>query len=592
MNEKNSKINLSTSSIHFDHLASGIKFNYKSKKKNRQDYLTKDDDEEEEEEEKPKLNRKHQNKSEFRPGTKKAKRKNDYKNLKKKYDIEDEIDEKEEEELKDEDSIKKRKNETPPSRILKNIYTEKNIKKNNKIILDDDEEEEEENPIEINDEIVEEKPKKNKKNNKNKKKNKKDNKKDGKKDDKKDDEKDEKKDNKKGNKRKKKNKNEDNKASKKIILDEDDVDIVEKKYNSDDKGNKIIFNEKEFQQLLSESKNYLPFQQFDINKYLLTSSQINNIEEIPELSQKYQHFLSLKKKQDKIQDDILIKNILKNLKSICNYEYYSRDFRVGPLFGNQDWSTIEYKSYKKTAYFDLFICFISIYANKSERFIESTSIPGQTKLLIPLQALAYIYSSKLIFSKIAELIQSYYDKLLSYKIIPIYNKENEEYRHRINMRKIIWKQFETPYKYYKNNKKLYIKEEGEEQKLDENKIKNYSEEIGKNINLAYNDFENKIFEEHDRINEFDMNDERIKFSDNKMSAASSLYNQINEDVLFKLKMNLYKYKMKQMYVRKACKINDAVYKRYEFINKVKNKIFKQSCFYMNACDAIQDFLSD
>ena len=73
---------------------------------------------------------------------------------------------------------------------------------------------------------------------------------------------------------------------------------------------------------------------------------------------------------------------------------------------------------------------------------------------------------------------------------------------------------------------------------------------------------------------------------------SSLYNQINGDVLFKVKMNLYKFRMKQLKIKKLCKINEAKMKMSEFNNVVKNKIFRNPVYYMNPCDVVQDFLEN
>ena len=143
MSKKNNAI--SKSSSHFDNYASGIKFNYKNRNKQTRNEFFNDNKYscEIEIEEKPELNRRHINGSEFKPSTKQTIDQNEYKRFKKKYDIE-EIDEKEEDEqVKEEkNSTNKKGSETPPSRVRKNIYTEKNTKKNNKIILDEEEEEE------------------------------------------------------------------------------------------------------------------------------------------------------------------------------------------------------------------------------------------------------------------------------------------------------------------------------------------------------------------------------------------------------------------------------------------------------------------
>lgn len=57
-------------------------------------------------------------------------------------------------------------------------------------------------------------------------------------------------------------------------------------------------------------------------------------------------------------------------------------------------------------------------------------------------------------------------------------------------------------------------------------------------------------------------------------------------------MNLYKYKMRKINIKKRILMNDAIYSKNDFNNKVKNKIFKQSVFYMNPIDVTQDFLDN
>ena len=233
-----------------------------------------------------------------------------------------------------------------------------------------------------------------------------------------------------------------------------------------------------------------------------------------------------------------------------------------------------------------------MYTSDYESFVESTSIKDTNKLIIPLHALAYIFSSQLFFCDIAKLIQNYYDKFLSYKIIPIHTKLNEEFIHRINSRHIIWKQFEAPFLFFKNKKKLYLKEENGESKIDEKKVEDFADKISLNINNAYNTFVNDIVKRHNDINKFNINDKKINLINNDTSVPSSLYNQINGDVTFKLKMNLYKYKMKQNKIRKLCKLNDAKIKKSEFEKNIKNTIFKKTAFYISSCDVVQDFLDN
>ena len=103
----------------------------------------------------------------------------------------------------------------------------------------------------------------------------------------------------------------------------------------------------------------------------------------------------------------------------------------------------------------------------------------------------------------------------------------------------------------------------------------------------------KIYlKKHQNINKFNINDENITITNSNISAPSSLYNQINEDQLFKLKMNLYKYRMKKAKIKKLKLLYYTASKKNEFNNIVKNKIFKQSIYFMNACDAAQEFLND
>ena len=101
-----------------------------------------------------------------------------------------------------------------------------------------------------------------------------------------------------------------------------------------------------------------------------------------------------------------------------------------------------------------------------------------------------------------------------------------------------------------------------------------------------------ITKKHGNINIFHINDERITLTDKVNSVPSSLYNQINDDLIFKLKMNLYKYQMKQRKIIKLCKLNCAKIKKSEIYNTIKNNIFKQSIYFVNSSDAVQDFLEN
>ena len=112
--------------------------------------------------------------------------------------------------------------------------------------------------------------------------------------------------------KKNKNKNKKNKnKNKKNIKKEKESSSEEKEEDSENsdnnKNNKVKqkqvyskkWDEEEYQALLSESKNFIPFKDYDMNKFILTISQMNNIKNNTELYDKYNHFLSLKKKQDK-----------------------------------------------------------------------------------------------------------------------------------------------------------------------------------------------------------------------------------------------------------------------------------------------------
>ena len=617
---------LSKSTDRFNTSASGIKYLYKSKrpfnqkKSHKEFYQGAEHSVDIEIEENPEISGKFKNPNKFRPNTKQTVDQNEYKKMKKKYNIE-EIEEKIEEEQKDTKGKNNEKNsnssissirksnersETPPSRVRKNIYTEQ-YKPNRKIITDDEDEEEinnfnvnqkNENKKEEEEEqeekildldnldksIESDKEEKNNKKNKNKKNNKKNKKKNSKEENESDADKSDKDDKDKEKK--------DNNSGSDNDNNNNDRNIKKKKNQNKIKTKQKKFNEEEYQKLLSESKDYNPFKDYDINKFILTLSQMNNIKHNPDLYKKYNNFLSMKKKQDKIQFDTLLKNILLIFNNLTKTKYLQTDFRVNSLFKNFDFSDYDFKSSEKTAYFDLFLAFISIYTSDYQSFIESTSITDTNKLVIPFHALAFIFSSQLFFCDIAKLMQNYYDKFLSYRIIPIYKKENEDFLHKINTRHIIWKQFEASFLYFKNNKKLYLQRENGEKNLDEKKVEEFGNKINNNFQNAYNTFVEKIVEKHGNINVFNLNDKRINLTDKINSVPSSLYNQINGDIKFKLKMNLYKYKMKQLKIKKLCKLNDAMIKKRRFNDTLKNSIFKQPVYYMNSCDVVQDFLDN
>ena len=595
-----SKNDLSKSTDRFSNSASGIKYLYKAKRpvnqktSHQEFYQTNNYSLDIELDEKSEINRKYKNKNNFKPSTKQTVDQNEYKKLKKKYDFE-QIDEKSEEDPpkdnieEDEinnNSINNSKNEkkrsgTPPSKVTKNIYTE-NFRPNKNKIIDDDEEDEEEKKVDdekekeyddfLNLDDSNESEKDENKNKKNEKKN----------------------ENKKNKKNKKEDSDENNedkndyKEPKEIESKRDDLKLKKK----NEKRTKKKFNEEEYKKLISESKDYIPFKDYDINQFILTLSQMNNIKNNPELYKKYNYFLSLKKKQDKIQFETLLENILLNFKNISKSKYLETDITVNALFKSIDFSEFAYTSNEKTAYFDLFISFISMFTSDYKSFVEATSIIDTTRLVIPMHALAYIFSSQLFFCDMAKLMQMYYNQFLSYRIISIGENKNREYLSKIKMRHLIWKQFETPFLYYKNDKKLYLKESNRESKLDEKKIEEFSEQVEQKINQSYNNFVEFITKKHGNINKFHINDERITLTDKVNSVPSSLYNQINDDLIFKLKMNLYKYQMKQRKIIKLCKLNSAKIKKSEIYNTIKNNIFKQSIYFVNSSDAVQDFIEN
>ena len=467
-----SKNDLSKSTDRFSNSASGIKYLYKAKRpvnqktSHQEFYQTNNYSLDIELDEKSEINRKYKNKNNFKPSTKQTVDQNEYKKLKKKYDFE-QIDEKSEEDPpkdnieEDEinnNSINNSKNEkkrsgTPPSKVTKNIYTE-NFRPNKNKIIDDDEEDEEEKKVDdekekeyddfLNLDDSNESEKEENKNKKNEKKN----------------------ENKKNKKNKKEDSDENNEDKndynepKEIESKRDDLKLKKK----NEKRTKKKFNEEEYKKLISESKDYIPFKDYDINQFILTISQMNNIKNNPELYKKYNYFLSLKKKQDKIQFETLLENILLNFKNISKSKYLETDITVNALFKSIDFSEFAYTSNEKTAYFDLFISFISMFTSDYKSFVEATSIIDTTRLVIPMHALAYIFSSQLFFCDMAKLMQMYYNQFLSYRIISIGENKNREYLSKIKMRHLIWKQFETPFLYYKNDKKLYLKESNRESK--------------------------------------------------------------------------------------------------------------------------------
>ena len=400
-NKKKKNSNDFSKSGNFPYSANGIKFGYKMGKIGRRiNYQGNEYSCELGIEDIPELNKKNKNENEFKSSTKQAVDKNKLKNLKKRLNLDKENEIKEE---KEDDEIKEEKNDnnnsgnkSPPSQVRKNINTVKNTKQN-RVILDSEEgdsnKKKEEDKLNNSLEYKNEEKKINKFINDNK-----------------------------------------HKESKGIKSVGGDNQKYEFK--------KVKWDEEEYQKLKSEAKNYVAFKEFDANKYLLTLSQMNNIKKIPELYDKYIEFLSLKKKQDKIQMDVLIKNILIVLKNIYKFQTYycnPSEIKLQSLVDKNSIKKFEFKSNEKTAYFDFFICFMSMYVDDFENLVKITSINEQKKIIVPFYALAYMFGFQAFFRDCSKLIQMYYDKYLAYKIIPIYIKENEEYRYKINSRQIIWK---------------------------------------------------------------------------------------------------------------------------------------------------------
>ena len=551
MNKSNNYI--SNSENRFNNSASGIKFSYKTKNKlTRNEFYRNNNlniDEDEDNDIRPELNRKHKNDFEFKSISKQTKKPYKYKNIKKEFDIE-EIDEKDEQIKLDNSSDKNNNNESPVSILQKSDYTNKSII-NSKIFNNEDD-----NKMRINDkndlkDII----------------------------------------------------NEINFDNSKEL--KSDKDILENNFkypkkkekkskkNINKKSKKIKWKEEEYQKIKSDIKNYIPLKGWEIKDQLLSPSQIDIIKQIPELYQKYIFFQSMIEKQYEIRKDILIKNILKNFKFIYKHKIYLDDFIIN-LFQNIDFSKIKFNSYKNSACYDLFICFIYIYIDGFNQFIEKNSLNKKIKLNIPMNELAYIYSTQIFFCTISRIIKNYYNKFLEFRFctIPIYIKNNEIYRYKINMRKIIWKQFEIPFLYFKNKKGLFNKDNTGENYIDKFKIKKFSEKIHNNAYLIINNISNNIKLKNKNLNEFNINDNNITLTKNNISASSSLYNQLNNDILLKLKINLFKYNNRKLNIEKINIINNVYYQKYEFRNQIKKNLFKQNIFYMNSYDIIEDFLNN
>lgn len=551
------KLNNDHSSLGNYNYASGIKYSFKRKSNlKRKEFHSKtclnNDNFKDEFNDKSELNRKHKNESEFQSISKKNQLQNKYERFKKTYDFEkEELEKIEEKENESENSNSKKINDSPLSILQKSNYTNKSIinssifggEEDNQIKSKDKEERkmeikeekdnliknEKDNNIELNPELY-------------------------------------------------------NKKSK--------IKDAKRKRNKSNKNKKIKWNEEEYLKIKSEIINYNSLNEYDMNKYLLSSSQIENLKKFPQLYEKYNLFLSLVKEQDKFQNQILIKNILENFKIVYKQKNYSKEITIKGLFKKNNSIKIEYISTKKSAYFDMFIFFISMFIEGFEQIIDSNSNINKIELNIPFNSLAYLYSSKLFISTISKLIKNYYDILLHsrFEIIPIKIKINEYYRYKINMRKIIWKQFESNYLYHKNDLKLLTKDNKGEGAINQKQIKKFTKNIKNNVNSAFNETIDNIKLKHYKLNQFEENDNKISIY-KKNSCSSSLYNQINDDIIFKLKLNIYKYNMRKLKVKKSILILEESFQKNEFKNKVKNKIFKQSVFYSNCIDVVEDFLN-
>ena len=224
---KNNNNDNSKPSNNYNNIASGIKYRLKVnniKKNSRKEFsLTEDYSCDIEIDEKIGNNSKRKNEIIFKPSTKQTIDKNEFKRFKERFMEADEIKEEKEDDEKN-SSI-----QTPPSRVRNKIYTEKNFKQNNKVINDSDEEKDNKIILEdkLNSSIGDEKEEENKDNENKELKN--------------------------------------NKLSKGIKSEGGDFENKKiKNKKSKKKGKK--WNEEEFQKLKSESKNYLPFKEYDINK--------------------------------------------------------------------------------------------------------------------------------------------------------------------------------------------------------------------------------------------------------------------------------------------------------------------------------------
>ena len=374
--------------------------------------------------------------------------------------------------------------------------------------------------------------------------------------------------------------------------EEENFDKCHKRKINKIKNKKNKWNEEEYQKIKSKiNNNYIPFNGYDIKKYFLSLSEINNIRQIPELYQNYNLFFILIKEKDKFIEEKLIKNIINNFENIYKNKNYYGKLIINSFLKNDILSKFQYNSTKNSVFFDLFISFFLMFINGCDHNILN---PKTEKKIIssPLQSLSYLYTYKILSCSIAKLIHIYYKIFLSYRIENIFfkNKEKEYYKYKINSRKIIWKQFETSYLYFKNKEKLFSKNDKGKNEINKCQIQKFSKKIKKNVNCAYIDFVKKIKLNHEHFNKFDINDNNLTITKSIVSCPSSLYNQIKNDKIFKLKLNLYRYNTKKLKAKKMILIHEQYFLKNDFKNIINNKIFNQSIFFMNSIDIVSDFL--
>ena len=119
------------------------------------------------------------------------------------------------------------------------------------------------------------------------------------------------------------------------------------------------------------------------------------------------------------------------------------------------------------------------------------------------------------------------------------------------------------------------------------------------INYRYNNMKlngsnsnNKINTSNKNISKYNTNisNNNLTITKSIVSCPSSLYNQIKNDKIFKLKLNLYRYNTKKLKAKKMILIHEQYFLKNDFKNIINNKIFNQSIFFMNSIDIVSDFL--